>query len=173
MEGLTWSTRRASRQDPRPDVAVERTDPSPRTKTKTESPPGGVTSRPITRPVDFSLCAPSGRPRCRPPASVGWACAWTWAMAQAPAQPQMTARWEPEAPQAPHLARATSIAARVSRPPLRGTVAFIAFRDELTCAIAITPRDYPPRFILPLRRQHFRNPSFNSGAASQAQCGAG
>src|SRR5262249_25764294 len=70
------------------------------------------------------------------------ACAWswTWAIAQAPAQPQMTARWEPEAPQAPHLARATSIAARVSRPPLRGTVAFIAFRDELTCAIAITQR---------------------------------
>ena len=31
---------------------------------------------------------------------------------------------------------------------------------------------YPPRFILLLRRQHFRNPSFNSGAASQAQRGA-
>src|SRR5262249_6506092 len=62
-------------QDPQPDVAVERTDPSRRTKTKTESPPGEVTSRAITRPVDFSLCAPSGRPRCRPPASVGWACA--------------------------------------------------------------------------------------------------
>src|SRR5262249_55963566 len=76
LEGLTWSTRRAGGQDPRPDVAVERTDPSRRTKTKTESPPGQVTSRAITCSGDLSLsCAPSGRPRCRPPASL---CSWVW-----------------------------------------------------------------------------------------------
>ena len=37
LEGLTWSTRRAGGQDPRSDVAVERTDPSRCTKTKKES----------------------------------------------------------------------------------------------------------------------------------------
>ena len=38
LEGLTSSTRRAGAQDPRPDVAVERTGPSRRTKTKMDSP---------------------------------------------------------------------------------------------------------------------------------------
>src|SRR6516225_8300785 len=37
LEGLTWSTRRAGGQGSRPDVAVKRTDPSRRTKTKTVS----------------------------------------------------------------------------------------------------------------------------------------
>src|SRR5262249_13329525 len=106
LEGLT--TRRAGGQDPRADVAVERTDPSRRPETETEmdpqgtSPPGKVTSRAITCAVGTSSsCAPAGRPRCQPPSSAGSASCALWALAWPPAQPQMTARWEPEARQAP------------------------------------------------------------------------
>jgi hypothetical protein len=84
LEGLTWSTRRASGQDPRPDVAVERTDPSRRPETETEmdprgtSPPGEVTSRAITCAVGTSSsCAPAGQLRCQPASSTGSACSGT------------------------------------------------------------------------------------------------
>ena len=70
-------------------------------RSATEPPHREVTSPQAMAPCLSSVCARSAPPPCRPPASVGWACAWTWAMAQALAQPQMTVRWEPEARQAP------------------------------------------------------------------------